>query len=162
MSRAIIGVRICLILELSDALGETSMAQVAFIPLPDYQEHSPEEMNHRAAEFYDDLRRRRTVREFSDQPVPVEVIKDCLRAAGTAPNGANMQPWHFVVVSDRAIKQKIRVEAEKEEYEFYHHKAPKEWLDAQAPLGTNEYKPSASSQPSELLTHTSEWGVLPD
>jgi len=98
------------------------MAQVAFIPLPDYQEHSPEEMNHRAAEFYDDLRRRRTVREFSDQPVPVEVIKDCLRAAGTAPNGANMQPWHFVVVSDAAIKQKIRVEAEKEEYEFYHHK----------------------------------------
>src|SRR6266404_7448170 len=74
MSRAIIGVRICLILELSDALGETSMVQVAFIPLPDYQEQSPEEMNHRAAEFYDDLRRRRrrTVREFSDQPVPVE------------------------------------------------------------------------------------------
>ncbi len=68
------------------------MVQVAFIPLPDYQEHSPEEMKHRAAEFYDDLRRRRTVREFSDQPVPVEVIKDCLRAAGTAPNGANMQP----------------------------------------------------------------------
>ena len=87
------------------------MVQVAFIPLPDYQEQSPEEMNHRAAEFYDDLRRRRTVREFSDQPVPVEVIKDCLRAAGTAPNGANMQPWHFVVVSDAAIKQKIRVEA---------------------------------------------------
>jgi nitroreductase len=111
------------------------MAQVAFIPLPDYQEHSPEEMNHRAAEFYDDLRRRRTVREFSDQPVPVEVIKDCLRAAGTAPNGANMQPWHFVVVSDAAIKQKIRVEAEKEEYEFYHHKAPQAWLDALAPLG---------------------------
>src|SRR5713226_6439846 len=110
MSRAIIGVRICLILELSDfsrALGETSMAQVAFIPLPDYQEQSPEEMNHRAAESYDDLRRRRTVREFSNQPVPVEVIKDCLRAAGTAPNGANMQPWHFVVVSDAAIKQKI-------------------------------------------------------
>src|SRR6266481_5668119 len=113
MSRAIIGVRICLILELSDfsRSWETSMPQPAFIPLPDYQEHSPEEMNHRAAEFYDDLRRRRTVREFSDQPVPVEVIKDCLRAAGTAPNGANMQPWHFVVVSDAAIKQKIRVEA---------------------------------------------------
>src|SRR5258708_3597081 len=83
------------------------MAQVAFIPLPDYPEYSPEKMNHRAAEFYDDLRRRRTVREFSDQPVPVEVIKDCLRAAGTAPNGANMQPWHFVVVSDAGSSKRF-------------------------------------------------------
>src|SRR6266853_2579180 len=162
MSRAIIGVRICLILELSDALGETSMAQVAFIPLPDYQEHSPEEMNHRAAEFYDDLRRRRTVREFSDQPVPVEVIKDCLRAAGTAPNGANMQPWHFVVVSDAAIQQKIRVEAEKEEYEFYHHKAPQAWLDALAPLGTNEHKPFLETAPFLIVIFAQSYGVLPD
>ena len=138
------------------------MAQVAFIPLPDYQEHSPEEMNHRAAEFYDDLRRRRTVREFSDQPVPVEVIKDCLRAAGTAPNGANMQPWHFVVVSDAAIKQKIRVEAEKEEYEFYHHKAPQAWLDALAPLGTNEHKPFLETAPFLIVIFAQSYGVLPD
>ena len=138
------------------------MAQVAFIPLPDYQEHSTEAMNHRAAEFYDDLRRRRTVREFSDQPVPVEVIKDCLRAAGTAPNGANMQPWHFVVVSDAAIKQKIRVEAEKEEYEFYHHKAPQAWLDALAPLGTNEHKPFLETAPFLIVIFAQSYGVLPD
>ena len=138
------------------------MVQVAFIPLPDYQEQSPEEMNHRAAEFYDDLRRRRTVREFSDQPVPVEVIKDCLRAAGTAPNGANMQPWHFVVVSDATIKQKIRVEAEKEEYEFYHHKAPQAWLDALAPLGTNEHKPFLETAPFLIVIFAQSYGVLPD
>src|SRR5262245_64131478 len=87
-------------------------------------------MRRRAAEFYDEVRLRRTVREFSDRPVPRGIIEDCLRAAGTAPSGANMQPWHFVVVSDSAIKRKIRVEAEKEEYDFYHHRAPREWLDA--------------------------------
>jgi len=68
-------------------------------------------MTQRAAEFYADLRRRRTVREFSDRPVPREVIEDCLRAAGTAPSGANMQPWHFVAVSDPAIKRRVRTEA---------------------------------------------------
>lgn len=115
------------------------MAHSAFIPLPAYQRYPIEEMKRRAAEFYSDIRRRRTVREYSDRPVPREVIEDCLHAAGTAPSGANMQPWHLVVVSDAAIKQKIRVEAEKEEYDFYHHKAPREWLDALAPLGTNEH-----------------------
>ncbi len=138
------------------------MAQPAFIPLPDYQEHSPEEMKCRAAEFYADLRRRHTVREFSDQPVTRAVIENCLRAAGTAPNGANMQPWHFVVVSDPAIKQKIRVEAEKEEYDFYHHKAPQEWLDALAPLGTNEHKPFLETAPYLIVIFAQSYGVLPD
>ncbi len=119
-------------------------------------------MKRRAAEFYEDIRRRRTVRDFSNRPVPREVIEDCLRAAGTAPNGANMQPWHFVVVSDAAIKRRIRVEAEKEEYEFYHDKAPQEWLDALAPLGTNEHKPFLEEAPYLIVIFAESYGVLPD
>ncbi len=119
-------------------------------------------MKRRAAEFYGDIRRRRTVREFSDRPVPREVIEDCLRAAGTAPSGANLQPWHFVVVSDPAIKRTIRVEAEKEEYDFYHHKAPQEWLDALAPLGTDEHKPFLENAPYLIVIFAETYGVLPD
>jgi iodotyrosine deiodinase len=119
-------------------------------------------MKRRAAEFYDEIRRRRTVRAFSDRAVPREIIEDCLRAAGTAPNGANMQPWHFVVVSDPAIKRTIRVEAEKEEYEFYHHKAPQEWLDALAPLGTNEHKPFLEDAPYLIVIFAESYGMLPD
>ena len=119
-------------------------------------------MERRAAEFYHNVRRRRTVREFSDRPVSREVIKDCLRAAGTAPSGANMQPWHFAVVSDSAIKRKIRVEAEQEEHDFYHHKAPQEWLDALAPLGTNEDKPFLEAAPYLIVIFAESYGVLPD
>ena len=100
------------------------MTQPEFLPLADYQAYPPSEMMSRASEFYDELRRRRTVRDFSDKPVPIEVIEDCVRAAGTAPSGANMQPWHFVVVSDPSVKRRIRVEAEKEEKEFYERRAP--------------------------------------
>ena len=138
------------------------MAQPVFTPLPAYQRYSIEEMKRRASEFYSDIRRRRSVREFSDRPVQREVIEDCLRAAGTAPNGANMQPWHFAVVSDDAIKRKIRVEAEKEEYEFYHHRAPQEWLDALAPLGTNEDKPFLETAPYLVVIFAQSYGVLPD
>jgi nitroreductase len=138
------------------------MAHSAFIPLPAYQGHSVEEMKRRAAAFYSDIRRRRTVREYSDRPVPRDVIEDCLRAAGTAPSGANMQPWHFVVVSDAAIKQKIRIEAEKEEYDFYHHRAPREWLDALAPLGTDEHKPFLETAPYLIVIFAQSYGLLPD
>ena len=138
------------------------MAQPVFIPLSAYQRYSIEEMKRRASEFYSDIRRRRSVREFSDRPVQREVIEDCLRAAGTAPNGANMQPWHFAVVSDGGIKRKIRVEAEKEEYEFYHHRAPQEWLDALAPLGTNEDKPFLETAPYLVVIFAQSYGVLPD
>jgi nitroreductase len=138
------------------------MTQPVFIPLPAYREYPVEEMKRRAAEFYADLRLRRTVREFSDRPVPRAVIEDCLRAAGTAPNGANMQPWHFVVVSDPAIKRRIRVEAEREEHEFYHHKAPREWLDALAPLGTDEHKPFLETAPYLIVIFAQSYGLLPD
>ena len=85
------------------------------VTLLGYQEHPVDTMKHRAAGFYEDIRRRRTVREFSERAVAREVVEDCLRAAGTVPNGANMQPWHFVVVSDPGIKRRIRLAAEREE-----------------------------------------------
>jgi nitroreductase len=138
------------------------MVHPTFVALHSYQEYPVDAMKRRAAEFYEDIRRRRTVREFSDRPVAREVIEDCLRAAGTAPNGANMQPWHFVVVSDAAIKRKIRLAAEREEYEFYHHKAPREWLDALAPLGTNEHKPFLEVAPYLIVIFVQTYGVLPD
>jgi nitroreductase len=138
------------------------MAHPTFVALPGYQEYPVDAMKRRASEFYEDIRRRRTVREFSERPVAREVIEDCLRAAGTAPNGANMQPWHFVVVSDATMKRQIRVAAEREEYEFYHHKAPQEWLDALAPLGTNEHKPFLEIAPYLIVIFVQTYGVLPD
>ena len=138
------------------------MVHATFVPHTAYQEYSVIEMKRRASEFYADIRRRRTVREFSDRPVPHEIIEDCLRAAGTAPNGANMQPWHFVVVRDAALKRKIRLEAEKEERDFYHHKAPPEWLDALAQLGTDEHKPFLETAPYLIVIFAKNHGVLSD
>ena len=118
-----------------------------FIPLSDFHEYPPEEMKKRAADFYNEIKRRRTIRDFSNRLVPVEIIQDCIKAAGTAPNGANLQPWHFVVVSDPDVKKKIRIVAEKAEKEFYKEKAPKEWLEALKPLGTDENKPYLEMAP---------------
>jgi len=112
-----------------------------FTPLASYQELPPATMTDRAAEFYQFLNRRRTVRHFADRPVPREIIENCIRAAGTAPSGAHQQPWHFVAVADAAIKRQIREGAEVEEREFYEHRAPPEWLEALAPLGTDAEKP---------------------
>ena len=116
------------------------MVDHKFIPLSQYIEYKPDEMIERSQKFYQDIKRRRTVREFSDHSVPEEVIKNCLRSAGTAPNGANKQPWHFVVVTSHEIKKQIRVEAEKEEHEFYTNKATDEWLADLAMLETDENK----------------------
>jgi nitroreductase len=99
------------------------------------------EMQESASNFYNMVRSRRTVRDFSNKPVPKEIIENCLRAAGTAPSGANHQPWHFVVISDPELKHKIREGAEEEEREFYESRAPQDWLDALAPLGTDANKP---------------------
>ncbi len=118
-----------------------------FIPLPDYREYPQDEMKRRAAEFYAEMKRRRTVRDFSDRPVPREIIENCIKAAGTAPNGANMQPWKFVVVSDPEMKQSIRLAAEEVESDFYKRRAPDYWLEALAPLGTNEEKPYLEEAP---------------
>jgi nitroreductase len=138
------------------------MTTPTFAPLRTFVEYSPHEMRQRAAAFLADARRRRTVRHFSDRPVDREVIEDCLRAAGSAPSGANMQPWHFVVVSDPAVKHRIRVEAEEEEREFYAHRAPQEWLDALAPLGTDASKPFLERAPCLIAIFAQAYGVLPD
>ncbi len=116
----------------------------------------------RAASFREEMQRRRTVRYFSSQLVPHEVIEDCLLVAASAPSGANLQPWHFVVVSDPSIKQRIREAAEKEEHEFYHNRAPQEWLEALAPLGTDDHKPYLEIAPYLIVIFAQNYGLLPD
>lgn len=138
------------------------MTKAIFQPLDSYTEYPIAEMIRRAAEFRKQMQRRRTVRNFSGKIVPREIIEECLIAAGTAPNGANLQPWHFVVVADPGVKHEIRVEAEKEEYEFYHRRAPKEWLDALAPLGTDEYKPFLETAPYLIVIFGKNHSMLPD
>lgn len=115
-------------------------AEPNFIPL-NFQKITTEEQLIRAGKFYEMLDRRRTVRDFSDEEFPFEIIENAIRAAGTAPSGANMQPWRFVVVKDKEIKRKIRGAAEKEEYDSYHGRMSEKWLRRLAPLGTDENKP---------------------
>lgn len=98
-------------------------------------------MLERSEAFYEEIKHRRTIREFSDESIPLEVIQNCLLAAGSAPSGANRQPWHYSVVSDPTIKRIIREEAEAEEKAFYEQRAPQDWLDALADLGTDANKP---------------------
>ena len=111
-----------------------------FIPL-EFNRKDEESMLQESMEFYQLMSRRRSVREFSEQNVPQAVLENAIKAAGTAPSGANMQPWHFVVVQDAAIKKRIREAAEIEERELYEHRASDEWLQALSPLGTDENKP---------------------
>jgi iodotyrosine deiodinase len=117
------------------------------IDLPPMPSMTDEERVAAASAFADDLARRRTVRDYASTPVSRAVIEQCLRAAGTAPSGANQQPWRFVAVQDAAIKRRIREAAEAEEREFYAHRAPDEWLDALAPLGTDADKPFLETAP---------------
>jgi iodotyrosine deiodinase len=131
-------------------------------PLPAWREFPSAEMIERAHSFHAEIARRRTVRDFESRPVPREVIEDCLRAAGTAPSGANQQPWFFAVIEDAARKQRIRVAAEKEEREFYAGKAPQEWLDALAPLGTDADKPFLEEAPLLIAIFAQKYGVRAD
>lgn len=118
-----------------------------FIPL-NFQGMDDNAMLEAALSFYQLMSRRRTVRDFSDKEIPTGVLENALLAAGTAPSGANMQPWHFVVVQDTEIKERIRVAAEKEEREHYSGRASDEWLQALKPLGTNEHKPFLETAPA--------------
>ena len=136
------------------------MSTPVYLPLVDYREYPPDEMRKRASDYYEDVRRRRTVRDFSDRLVPKAVIEDCIRAAGTAPSGANMQPWTFVVVTDPAIKARIRVTAEEEEREFYARRAPQEWLDALEPLGTDLNKPFIETAPYLIAIFVQSYAIL--
>ena len=133
-----------------------------FVPLRDYREYPEAEMMQRARQFHLELKRRRTIRQFSSRPVPRAVIESCLRAATTAPSGANLQPWHFVVVSDPETKRRIRLAAEEEERHFYQHRAPQEWLDAVAPLGTDEHKPFLERAPYLIAIFAQKYGRLAD
>lgn len=123
------------------------MLQHDSLPLPDYREYPPAEMAERAQWFYSEISRRHTVREFSDRPVPREIIETCLRATGTAPNAANHQPWFFSVIGSPALKKQVREAAEIEERAFYGGKAGEEWLDALRPLGTDASKPYLETAP---------------
>ena len=117
----------------------------------EYREYALEVMRERAAEYADDLVRRRSIRAFSVRPVPREIIEHCLRAAASAPSGANRQPWHFVVVTDAATKSQIRAAAEEEERAFYDKRAPQAWLDDLAPLGTDADKPFLEVAPCLIV-----------
>ena len=117
-----------------------------FIPL-DFTERTPAEMSERSAAYLAHMRRRRTVRDFDSRPIALDVIENALLTAGSAPSGANRQPWHFVVVTDQTKKAAIRDAAEVEEREFYSRRATKEWLEALAPLGTDEHKPFLTTAP---------------
>ena len=118
-------------------------------------------MERRAVAFRTELERRRTVRHFSDRSVPRAVIEECVRSAATAPSGANMQPWHFVIVGDPALKRRIREAAEAEEREFYETRAPKEWLEALAALGTDAHKPFLETAPCLIVVFGEQYGTGP-
>jgi len=133
-----------------------------FVPLTTYREYPEAEMIERAREFYAEIRRRRTIREFSDRPVPREIIEQALLAAGTAPNGANRQPWHFAVVESAEIKRQVREAAEQEEQEFYNGRAPKDWLEALTPLGTDEHKPYLERAPYLIAIFAQNYEITPD
>lgn len=133
-----------------------------WIELSTFQEQAPESMLASAQNFYATMRRRKTVREFSARPVAREVIEQCLLAAGTAPSGANHQPWHFAVIENPEIKRQIRVAAEAEEREFYERRAPQEWLEALAPLGTDADKAFLEIAPYLIVIFGQKHSVLED
>lgn len=135
------------------------MRFIETVPLSGYQRRSPDEMVRRAESFLEMLRPRRTVRDFAPDPIPPGVLEACIAAAGTAPNGANRQPWHFVVVTDPALKRRIRDAAEAEERAFYGGRAPRDWLDALAPLGTDAHKPFLETAPALIAIFAESYGV---
>ena len=120
---------------------------IKFIPLPEYKNLSEKRMLQKSGNFYIEMNKRRTVREFSSEPINKDIIENCIKAAGTAPSGANKQPWYFVIVSNPDLKKEIRIAAEKEEKSFYNEKAPQEWLHALEPFGTDENKPFLETAP---------------
>lgn len=138
------------------------MDTIATLPLPAREALTDVERIARTNAFADELARRRTVRDFSAQPVPRGIIEAALRAAGTAPSGANQQPWRFVAIADPTLKRRIREAAEAEEREFYERRAPAEWLAALAPLGTDADKPFLETAPWLIAVFYERFGLDPD
>jgi iodotyrosine deiodinase len=134
------------------------MKAAVFQPLK-FVRLAPDEQLARSQAFLNAMKSRRTVREFSSEPVPFVLIENAIRTACTAPSGANLQPWTVVVVSDPDTKSVIRQAAEVEEREFYGHRAPQEWLDALAPLGTDPNKPFLEAAPYLIAVFAQHWGV---
>lgn len=128
------------------------------IPL-DFRKQDDASMLQESQSFYQLMARRRTIREFSDQKIPQTVLENAIKAAGTAPSGANMQPWHFVVIQDAAVKKRVREAAEIEERELYEHRAGDEWLKALAPLGTDANKPFLETAPALIAIFLKKFSV---
>ena len=145
-------------------MSEDDANQGAYRPIPYAQERrTPAESRERAEAFYQEMDTRRSVRFFSDQPVPRELIELAIRAASTAPSGAHRQPWTFVAVSDSEIKRKIRIAAEEEEKESYlGGRMPEDWLKALAPLGTDWQKPFLETVPWIVVAFEQTWSFYPD
>lgn len=131
-----------------------------FEPLA-FERHSPAEMTRRSADFLTRIAARRTVRDFSPEPVPYALIENAVRAAALAPSGANRQPWRFVAISDPGRKHAIREAAEAEEKESYERRMPEEWLEALAPLGTDWHKPFLETAPWLIAVFRMDWEPLP-
>jgi nitroreductase len=132
--------------------------ELEFESLRSYREYPVAEMESRARAFAAEMQRRRTTRHFSDRPVPRSIIESCIETAGTAPSGAHLQPWHFVVIADPALKRRIREAAERAEREFY-ATAPAEWLAALAPLGTDAHKPYLETAPYLIGVFAQRYGL---
>ena len=127
-----------------------------------FQRLPAQEQLWRASSFLQTMSARRTVRSFSPEPVPFELIETAIKAAATAPSGANQQPWRFVVVSNPEVKRQIREAAEVEEREFYHRRAPREWLAALQPLGTDWHKPFLEIAPYLIVIFRLDYGLSHD
>lgn len=131
-----------------------------FQPLTGYVSLTEDEMKQRAADFAAEVSCRRTVRDYSDQPVDDDVVASCLKTAMTAPSGANQQPWTFAWIQDADVRKKIREAAEAEEREFYQERAPEEWLDALEPFGTDDHKPFLESAPVLIAVFAESWKAI--
>lgn len=128
------------------------------VPL-DFTEYPPAEMRERARAYRERMEQRRSVRSFSDRPVPQELIEEAVRTAGSAPSGANQQPWRFVAIDDSDLKREIREAAEAEEKEFYENRITEEWAEALAPLGTDWRKPFLETAPWLVACFAEQYGV---
>ncbi len=137
------------------------MTDIPTVPL-DMPLYPVEEMRRRALAFHELMARRHSTRDFSDRPVPLDVVRTCLETAGRAPSGANQQPWHFVVVTDPEVKHRIRLAAEEEERAFYQHRAPPEWLEALARLGTDPDKSFIDRAGCLIVIFAQTYGLGPD
>ena len=125
----------------------------------DFSNQTLEEMNLNSKKFYNLIKKRRSVRDFKKDVIDFTIIKNAILAAGTAPNGANLQPWHFVIIKNKLIKKKIRMAAEIEEKEFYDKKAPKEWLEALKPLGTDKNKSFLEEAPYLIAVFEKKYSI---